>query len=62
MYCLADGGFRGFVLSAFHTHLGGKFFGNRFGVYAPIAESSAALLVLWLVCLWMYRRKIFVRI
>lgn len=62
MYCLADGGFRGFVLSAFHTHLGGKFFGNRFGVFAPIAASSAALLVLWLVCLWMYRRKIFVRI
>lgn len=62
MYCLADGGFRSFILGAFHTHLGGKFFGNRFGVYAPITESSAALLALWLVCLWMYRRKIFVRI
>jgi len=66
MYCMADGGFKGLVESSFHTHL------NRWHVfekllgpyhfYAPIAESAAALLVLWLVCLWMYRRKIFLRI
>jgi len=30
--------------------------------FGPIAESAAALLVLWLICLWMYRRKIFLRI
>jgi predicted acyltransferase len=32
------------------------------GTYGPILESAAILLVLWLVCLWMYRRKIFIRI
>ena len=62
MYCLADGGFHGFIVSALHTHLGGQFFGNKFGSYAPIVEASFALLGLWLICLWMYRRKIFLRI
>lgn len=28
----------------------------------PLAESAVVLLVLWLMCFWMYRRKIFVRI
>ncbi len=30
--------------------------------YGPIAQSVAVLFVLWLICLWMYRRGIFVRI
>jgi predicted acyltransferase len=30
--------------------------------YGPIVLSASALFVLWLVCLWMYRRGIFVRI
>jgi heparan-alpha-glucosaminide N-acetyltransferase len=62
MYCMADGGFRGYVVDAFHTHLGRRFFAHAFGGYAAIAEASAALLALWLVCLWMYRRRIFLRI
>jgi predicted acyltransferase len=28
----------------------------------PIVESLSVVFVFWLVCLWMYRRKIFVRI
>jgi hypothetical protein len=32
---------------------------NTFG---PIAQASAVLLVLWLICLWMYHRGIFLRI
>jgi heparan-alpha-glucosaminide N-acetyltransferase len=32
------------------------------GTYAPIYDSAAILFVLWLICLWLYRRKIFVRI
>jgi predicted acyltransferase len=32
------------------------------GEYAPIYQSAAVLLVLWLICLWMYRRKIFIRL
>jgi predicted acyltransferase len=62
MYCLADGGFRSFVQSSFHTHLGPHFFDRVAHAYAPIVEWTATLLVLWLVCFWMYRRKIFLRI
>lgn len=32
------------------------------GTYGPIWQSLAVLLVLWLICLWLYRRKIFIRI
>jgi len=32
---------------------------NTFG---PIVQSSAVLFVLWLVCLWLYRRGVFLRI
>ena len=32
------------------------------GLYGPIFEKTAVLLVFWLVCVWMYRQKIFVRI
>ena len=30
--------------------------------YGPIVQSAAALFVLWLICLWMYRRGVFLRI
>lgn len=36
-------------------------FGEKF-VYAGIYERIAQVTVLWLICLWMYRRKIFIRI
>ena len=32
------------------------------GTYGPIYENAAVLLVLWLICAWLYRRKLFVRI
>jgi len=32
------------------------------GLYGPIVEAAAVLLVLWLICVWMYRQKIFVKI
>jgi predicted acyltransferase len=62
MYCMADGGFHAYVRDAFRTHFGRNAFEKLAGPYAPIAEASAVLLVLWLVCLWMYRRKVFIRI
>lgn len=56
-------------------HLWGTFIGNAFrihfgpGVYnvlgtacAPITEMVLLLLVLWLICFWMYRRKLFLKI
>ena len=32
------------------------------GVYGPIVERVSVLFVLWLICLWLYRQRIFVRI
>lgn len=32
------------------------------GPYGPIYEQASILFVLWLICLWLYRRRIFVRI
>ncbi|MFM8275360.1 MAG: DUF5009 domain-containing protein, partial [Gemmata sp.] len=52
---------KGFVLGSFKTHLGQNVFG-QFGPYEPLASGFAVLTVFWLILLWMYRRKIFVRI
>lgn len=41
------------------THFGPHLFDFPGG---PVVESAAVLLMLWLMCYWMYRRKIFVRI
>jgi heparan-alpha-glucosaminide N-acetyltransferase len=32
------------------------------GVYSPIVQAGSVLLVIWLICFWMYRRRIFLRI
>jgi predicted acyltransferase len=32
------------------------------GAYGPMMASASILGVLWLICLWMYRRGIFIRI
>jgi predicted acyltransferase len=47
--------------AVFHTQIVPFFFSDDYA-YAAIWRSLAVLMVLWLVCLWMYRRKIFVRI
>jgi predicted acyltransferase len=40
-----------------------QFGSNGFeGIYGPLVLSVAVLFVLWLVCLWLYRRGIFLRI
>jgi predicted acyltransferase len=52
----------GFISESLRTNLGQhwpEFLGR---VYAPIVEQTAVLFVLWLVCYWMYRRKLFLRI
>jgi predicted acyltransferase len=48
-----------FVRDTLKTHLGRETFA---GAYGPVALETATLLVLWLVCLWLYRRKIFIRL
>lgn len=41
------------------THLGADVFK---GTYGPVLQSCLTLLIFWLICLWMYRRKIFLRV
>jgi predicted acyltransferase len=41
------------------THLGRLWFD---GPYGPVVMSTSILLVLWVFCLWLYRRKVFLRI
>jgi predicted acyltransferase len=61
MYCMAHL-FDRFIRDSLRIHLGRHVF-DLFGtVYAPILERSAMLFVLWLLCFWLYKRRIFLRI
>ena len=60
-YCVAELG-REFVESSFRIHLGMRVL-NAFGTaLEPLVLGALTLLTYWLVLLWMYRRKIFLRI
>ena len=48
-----------FVASTLRTHFGQDLFSGRYG---PLIRSSSTLLVFWLICYWLYRRKIFIKI
>jgi predicted acyltransferase len=58
MYCLAQLS-KGWIRQTLKTHLGQNIFT---GMYGPIMESVAILFVLWLICWWLYRQRIFLRI
>jgi heparan-alpha-glucosaminide N-acetyltransferase len=47
------------VRRTLHTHLGPAPFDWTFG---PIVESLCVLVIFWLLCWWLYRQRIFVRI
>lgn len=53
---------KGWIRETAKTHLGQKFYLSLGEAYAPFVEDFTTLLVLWLICVWMYRRKIFLRI
>ena len=61
LYCLwqLSGGF---IRDNLKTHLGQRVFESFGGAYAPTLERVSVLLVFWLILLWMYRRKLFLRI
>jgi predicted acyltransferase len=60
-YC-SDWLFLSFIQGSLRTHLGAEFF-KRFGAaYEQFFRGWVVLLVLWLMLLWMYRKKIFLRI
>jgi len=60
-YCIAHF-LEQFILSTFHIHLGAGFFYFLGSGLQPLIEGAAVLLCYWLVLLWMYRRKIFLKI
>jgi heparan-alpha-glucosaminide N-acetyltransferase len=49
----------GWTRRTLRMHLGSAAFD---GPYGPILESAAVLAIFWLVCLWLYRKRVFVRI
>lgn len=52
----------GWVLMNLETHLGGGFF-NAFGdAYAPLLGNLATGCVLWLICWWMDRNRVYLRL
>ena len=68
MYCMAQL-LKPWVKKTLATHFGsGVFNGTYFGteifpaIYAPTAESVGVLFFLWLICWWMYRQKVFLRV
>jgi predicted acyltransferase len=52
----------GFIRDNVRRHVGREVFETLGPAYAPVLERAVVLLVLWLILLWMYRRRIFVRI
>jgi len=61
LYCLWQLG-GGFIRENIQRHLGQDIFASFGPDFVPMLQRGSALLVLWLVLLWMYRRKIFIRI
>ncbi len=60
-YCMAHL-FEGFIGENLSIHLGAnifKLFGNA---CEPLVQGALILLILWLLLLWMYRRKLFLRV
>ena len=51
-----------FVTSALNTHLGRGTFAVLGAPYEPVLRGIGVLLVFWAILLWMYRRRIFLRI
>ncbi len=50
-----------FVIESFKTHRGQDVFA-RFEEYEPLASGFAVLGVFWAVLLWMYQRKVFIKV
>ena len=60
-YCM-EWTFAGFVRDALKRHLGAETFQVFGKEYEPLLLGGGVLLVLWLILLWLYRRRVFVRI
>ena len=60
-YCLAHL-IEGFVAASLQTHLGAGFFAVLGEPYAPVLRGAAVLMVYWLILLWLYRRRLFLKV
>jgi predicted acyltransferase len=60
-YCIAHF-MENFIVSTFRIHLGPHFFQFLGTGLEPLLEGAAVLTCYWLVLLWMYRRKLFLKI
>lgn len=61
-YCM-EGPFAGYVSKALNTHLGVTGIFQVLGApYEPLVRGILLIGTLWLILLWMYRRKIFLRL
>ena len=60
-YCLAHGP-EGYFSKALTTHFGQKTFAVFGAAYEQLLLGAATLVVMWLILLWMYRRKLFLKI
>jgi heparan-alpha-glucosaminide N-acetyltransferase len=60
-YCIAHL-FESFIVKNLTIHFGKNIF-ESFGTnYEPLVQGACVLLIMWAILLWMYRRKIFLRI
>jgi len=60
-YCMAHF-FEGFLSSSLRVHLGANFFAFAGQGLTPFFQGAAILLLYWLILLWMYRQKLFLKI
>jgi heparan-alpha-glucosaminide N-acetyltransferase len=51
-----------FIRESFRTHLGAGLFALSGVAYAPVFNGLAILAIYWLILLWLYRRRIFLKI
>lgn len=54
--------FESFIAASFHIHLGANVFQFLGKELDPLMQGIAVLIAYWLILLWMYRRKVFLRI
>lgn len=61
IYCL-DKLIHPWIIATIKTHLGPNVFQVFGATYEPLVQNVTAMIVLWLIAWWMYRRKIFLRL
>lgn len=52
----------GFLADSLKIHLGRGIFETFGKQWALVAQGAMVLVILWCICLWMYRRKLFLRV